>query len=64
MTGKKLKEIRLKYNMTQATFGSLLGYAKESAKIRVSELENGKIRITHTISTLASYIEKFGLLDI
>ncbi len=60
MTGKKLKEIRLKYNLTQTDFGKALGYAPKSAVIRVCELERGKMRITSTIEILASYIEKYG----
>lgn len=62
MTGQELKEIRLKLNMTQETFGTLLGYAPESATVRVSELENERIRITATIDRLARYIEKWGVL--
>lgn len=63
MTGKKLKEIRLKYNLTQTDFGSLLGYADGSAKVRISELENEKVRITATIEALASYIDKYGPIE-
>ena len=64
MTGKQIKEIRLKYNLTQSAFGSLLGYADGSAKVRISELENGKVRITATIEALASYIDKFGVIEL
>lgn len=60
MTGKQIKEIRLKYNLTQTDFGNLLGYADGSAKVRISELENGKIRITATIERLALYIDEYG----
>lgn len=62
MKGKELKEIRLKLGLTQEKFGELLGYAPESATVRVSELENERIRITATIERLATYIKKFGLI--
>lgn len=62
MTGKELKAIRLNLNMTQEEFGKLLGYAPDSATVRVSELENDRIRITATIERLARYIEKWGVL--
>lgn len=62
MTGQELKEIRLNLNMTQEEFGKLLGYAPDSATVRVSELENERIRITATIDRLARYIEKWGVL--
>lgn len=62
MNGQELKAIRLNLNMTQEEFGKLLGYAPESATVRVSELENERIRITATIDRLARYIEKWGVL--
>ena len=62
MSGQELKAIRLNLNMTQEEFGKLLGYAPESATVRVSELENERIRITATIDRLARYIEKWGVL--
>jgi transcriptional regulator with XRE-family HTH domain len=63
MKPQKIRDIRLNLNLTQSDFGKLLGYAPESANIRVSELENGKVRITHTIEILLRYIEKYGVLE-
>jgi DNA-binding transcriptional regulator YiaG len=45
MTKEEFKKIRTSMAMTQADFGLWLGYAKNSARIRVYEIESGKLKI-------------------
>ena len=60
MKPHEIMELRYKLNLTQQDFGRLLGYALGSAKIRVCELEKGRMRVSGTISQLLHYIAKFG----
>ena len=54
-----LKSVRLKYGLTQAELGELLGY-KTSAQVHVSRMETGAIKINLRTNILLWYILNFG----
>jgi hypothetical protein len=63
-TPERLKRLRIKLEMTAQQFGIAVGYASSSAKVRISELENGRQAIPQAVSIIAAYLEQYGVLSL
>jgi antitoxin component HigA of HigAB toxin-antitoxin module len=61
-TPERLKQVRTMLGMTAEQFGIAVGYASSGAKVRISELENGRQAIPQAVSIIAAYMEQYGVL--
>ena len=61
-TPERLKQLRKSLGMTAQQFGIIVGYASSGAKVRISELEHGRQGIPQTVSIIAAYVERYGVL--
>jgi DNA-binding transcriptional regulator YiaG len=61
-TPERLRQLRRSLGMTAQQFGIAVGYASSGAKVRISELEQGRQTIPQSVSIIAAYVERYGVL--
>ena len=61
-TPERLKALRTSLGMTAQQFGIAVGYAPSGAKVRISELEHGRQAIPQSVSIIAAYLKRYGVL--
>lgn len=55
---KDIKKIRKHLKLTQQEFGVMLGFSEGGAKVRISELENGKMPLSKKTRKILEIMEK------
>ena len=61
MSAGDIKALRERLGLTQAQFGTALGFTT-APQVRVSELERGKVEASPMVTRLCAYIERYGVL--
>lgn len=63
VTPERILELRKSLKMSGQTFGEALGFAPGvSARMRVSEIETGRKKISRQAALIVLYLEAFGPL--
>jgi len=58
MNKAQFKKIRLSLNMSQQKFGEILGFSKKWARMRVSEMECGRKKVSKRTEVLCGVLTK------
>ena len=61
MSAQDIKALRERLGLTQAQFGTALGFTT-APQVRVSELERGKVEPSPMVTRLCLYIAQYGVL--
>ena len=62
VSAERVRELRGSLKLGQQAFGEILGFSRNGARMRVSEIETGRRPIQRQTALIVLYVEAFGPL--